>query len=47
LLIAGFRLKKIESEKMTALNRAAEHEKLALVGQIVGKWPMISTIFEA
>ncbi|BCL61105.1 hybrid sensor histidine kinase/response regulator [Desulfomarina profundi] len=30
-------LKKIESEKMAALNIAAEHEKLALVGQIAGK----------
>lgn len=30
-------LKKVESEKMAALNIAAEHEKLALVGQIAGK----------
>jgi PAS domain S-box-containing protein len=30
-------LKKAEQEKMAALNLAAEHEKLALVGQIAGK----------
>lgn len=30
-------LKKAENEKMAALNMAAEHEKLALVGQIAGK----------